>query len=404
MFNKNISQFFKWLTGYNARDDTTTRLSKIIGTMCTFMGVFFSLILGFPLLFHGGSSLVAWSYIGFAAWSLTAHFLYLSNKIGRILLVYLNLVPLTFLTFLMSVLLGGVENSGAIIIWALAPPLLSPIILTPRHTFYWGATYMALLVVSLFAQDMFTQTISLPPDTAKWLFLCNIGGISIFTMVVVYVFVIQRDMYQKRSESLLLNILPREIADILQVENRVIADAFEDVTVLFADVVNFTPMSSRLSPVELVKLLNAVFSHFDSLVDKHKLEKIKTIGDCYMVASGIPGARADHAQAITRMALEFLSYARINDFNGHKLEFRIGINSGPVVAGVIGHKKFAYDLWGDVVNVASRMESQGESNVIQITRDTYELIKDDFICEPKKAINIKGKGEMEIWHVVREKG
>lgn len=402
MFNMNYPRFFRWLTAYNARDDTTTRLSKIIGTICTFMGVLFSLTLGLSLLFFGGS-LVAWPYMGFAVWSLLLHFLYLSNKIGRILLVYLNLIPLALLTFLVSVLLGGVENSGAVIIWALIPPLLSPIILSPRHTFYWGAVFMALLAVSLFAPNMFGQTISLPPGMAKWLFLFNLGGMSAFILVVVNFFVIQRDMYQKRSENLLLNILPREIADILQVENRVIADAFEEVSVLFADVVNFTPMASGLLPGELVQLLNAVFSQFDVLVDKYKLEKIKTIGDCYMAASGAPSARADHAHAITRMALEFLDYARINDFKGHKLEFRIGINSGPVVAGVIGHKKFAYDLWGDVVNIASRMESQGASNIVQITRGTYELIKDDFICEVKKPIEVKGRGEMEIWHVVGEK-
>jgi guanylate cyclase len=168
-------------------------------------------------------------------------------------------------------------------------------------------------------------------------------------------------------------------------------------------VVDFTPMSADMSPVELVELLNEVFSHFDGLVEKYELEKIKTIGDCYMVASGIPRPRADHAQAVTHMGLEILRFVETGRFRGRKLTFRIGINSGPVVAGVIGQKKFSYDLWGDAVNTASRMESQGISNHIQITRATYELIKEDFRCQPQKPIHIKGKGEMEIWHVLGAK-
>jgi guanylate cyclase len=230
--------------------------------------------------------------------------------------------------------------------------------------------------------------------------LFNVGGISIFVLVIVQLFVIQRNQYQEQSDHLLLNILPREIADILRSENRVIADAFEEASILFADVVNFTPLSASMSPVELVNLLNEVFSHFDLLAEKHKLEKIKTIGDCYMVASGIPRARADHAQAVAYMALDILDYVKDRSFNGHTLAFRIGINSGPVIAGVIGQKKFAYDLWGDAVNTASRMESHGLSNVIQITRSTYELIQDEFICEPQKPVFVKGKGEMEVWYVL----
>jgi guanylate cyclase len=149
-----------------------------------------------------------------------------------------------------------------------------------------------------------------------------------------------------------------------------------------------------------VELLNEVFSHFDVLVEKYGLEKIKTIGDCYMVASGIPRPRDDHAQAVTLMGLEILRFVETRSFRGRKLSFRIGINSGPVVAGVIGQKKFTYDLWGDAVNTASRMESQGTRNNIQITRSTYELIQNDFVCLPQPSTFIKGKGEMEIWHVV----
>jgi guanylate cyclase len=139
------------------------------------------------------------------------------------------------------------------------------------------------------------------------------------------------------------------------------------------------------------------------LVEKYELEKIKTIGDCYMVAAGVPRQRDDHAHALARLALEMASLCSIRDFQGRSLHFRIGINSGPVVAGVIGRRKFIYDLWGDAVNTASRMESHGAADCIQITQATYELIGDDFICEPRGTVNVKGKGEMAVWYVLSEK-
>jgi adenylate cyclase len=150
--------------------------------------------------------------------------------------------------------------------------------------------------------------------------------------------------------------------------------------------------------------LNEAFSFFDSLVDKYDLEKIRTIGDNYMVASGVPRRRADHAQALVRMALEMRDYVATYKFrNSQQISFRIGINSGPVIGGVIGKRKFVYDVWGDAVNVASRMESHGASGTIQITRATHELIKDEFVCEPRGVMDVKGKGEMEIWLVVATK-
>ncbi len=220
---------------------------------------------------------------------------------------------------------------------------------------------------------------------------------------MVFYFVGQKNIFQEKSEALLLNILPKEIAAILKKEPRIIADHFEGASILFADVVNFTPLSETMTPTELVELLNEVFSHFDLLVEKYGLEKIKTIGDCYMVASGVPRPHAEHAEALTAMALEMRDYVNQHEFCGHKLTFRIGMNSGPVVAGVIGRKKFIYDLWDDAVNTASRMESNGQEGMIQITRATYELVKDNFLCEPCGMVNVKGKGEMEVWFVTGQK-
>lgn len=204
---------------------------------------------------------------------------------------------------------------------------------------------------------------------------------------------------QEKSENLLLNVLPKDIAELLKNKPDSIAEQYSEASILFADVVNFTPMSSQMTPIELVELLNQVFSQFDDLVEKYDLEKIKTIGDCYMVASGVPRPREDHAKVITQLALDMQEIVGKSDYFGRKLTFRIGINSGPVVAGVIGRKKFIYDLWGDAVNTASRMESNGTGGLVQITRETYNLIHEDFLCESRGVIHVKGKGELPVWFV-----
>ncbi|MEM9542762.1 MAG: adenylate/guanylate cyclase domain-containing protein [Cyanobacteria bacterium P01_E01_bin.42] len=206
---------------------------------------------------------------------------------------------------------------------------------------------------------------------------------------------------QEKSERLLLNILPAPIAARLKQNQGSLAEQFNEVSILFADIVGFTPLSARLSAIELVNLLNQIFSAFDGLADRLELEKIKTIGDAYMVAGGLPLPMENHAEAIAEMALLMQEAVRefqeqqSDTFNPEdKIQIRIGINSGVVVAGVIGTKKFIYDLWGDAVNVASRMESSGEPNSIQITEATYVRIKDKFICEQRGMVKIKGKGEM----------
>lgn len=212
---------------------------------------------------------------------------------------------------------------------------------------------------------------------------------------------IQLAIEQQKSENLLLNILPQSIAQRLKQEPQAIADGFSDVTVLFADIVGFTQLSIRISPEELVSLLNSIFSAFDQLVEKHGLEKIKTIGDAYMAVGGLPEPCANHAQAVVMFALDMQHV--IDKFNwetGHSLSIRIGINSGPVVAGVIGIKKFIYDLWGDTVNTASRMESHGTPGTIQITESTFQLIQNQFKVEPIGQIVIKGKGQMMTYRVI----
>jgi class 3 adenylate cyclase len=206
---------------------------------------------------------------------------------------------------------------------------------------------------------------------------------------------------QEKAESLLLNVLPQPIAQRLKQGEKNIADSFSDVTVLFADIVDFTNLSANLSPDELVETLNEIFSSFDELADQYGLEKIKTIGDAYMVVGGLPTPRPDHAEAIASMALDMQSKICHYSLNHtDPLQMRIGIHTGPVEAGVIGTKKFAYDLWGDTVNTANRMESYGIAGKIQVTLTTYERLKHKYVLQQRDVISVKGKGEMKTYFLL----
>jgi class 3 adenylate cyclase len=203
---------------------------------------------------------------------------------------------------------------------------------------------------------------------------------------------------REKSEKLLLNILPPPIAERLKQKEDIIADSFNDVSILFSDIVGFTTLSSKITPEELVSVLNEIFGRFDTLAEKYGLEKIKTIGDAYLVVSGLPLPRPDHADALARMALDMrVQLAELKITRKHGLEIRIGLHAGPVVAGVIGHKKFAYDLWGDAVNTASRMESHSIPGHIHCSADLYEKLKDKFEFEKRSTIQVKGKGDMETY-------
>ena len=207
---------------------------------------------------------------------------------------------------------------------------------------------------------------------------------------------------QQRSEALLLNVLPPTVAARLrQDEEELIADRFADVTVMFADLVDFTPSTEDTDPDELIRELNELFSAFDRLAEHHGLEKIKTIGDAYMVAGGLPEPRPDHVEAVADMALAVRDEVTKHvDPDGRRLAIRIGIDTGPVVAGVIGEHKFSYDLWGDTVNTASRMESHGTAGRIQVTERTYDRLREDYTFERRGPIEVKGKGQMNTWFLL----
>jgi class 3 adenylate cyclase len=209
---------------------------------------------------------------------------------------------------------------------------------------------------------------------------------------------------KERAERLLLSILPEPIAEQLKQGQLTIADSFADVTVLFADIVDFTRISSHHSPKEVVSLLNQIFSAFDRLAERHGVEKIKTIGDAYMVVGGIPTPRLDHAEAIAEMAIDMLEEtSRFHTVIGEPITMRIGINTGPVVAGVIGTNKFIYDLWGDTVNIASRMESYGLASCIQVSLETYKILQDKYLFKERGVIPIKGKGDLMTYLLIGRK-
>ena len=210
-------------------------------------------------------------------------------------------------------------------------------------------------------------------------------------------------LQQEQTEKLLLNILPKPIAERLQKEQKLIADHFDDVSVLFADLVGFTEFCAQKTPTQLVEILNGIFSEFDRLSELHGLEKIKTIGDAYMVVGGLPTPREDHSEAIALLALDMqAALRRFNVTIGENFQLRIGLHSGSVVAGIIGISKFSYDLWGDTVNIASRMESNGLPGKIQVTAGTYERLKEQFVFEERGQILVKGKGKMLTYWLIEE--
>jgi guanylate cyclase len=324
-------------------------------------------------------------------------------------LLRVNLLDILLAPTVSMIPLGGFLASGGVGLWGILAPLGALVFSDVRASVRW---YLAFLVVFLGAGivgEVLGPMAAPPPGwfTSAMLGLnIVVGGTIVFTLLALFArqrrdALVALQSEQAKAENLLLNILPRSIADQLKADTQTIADQFSSASILFADVADFTPWSERLPPAEVVGMLDHLFSHFDTLAERYGLEKIKTIGDCYMAAAGVPTPRPDHARALVLMALDMVEAMRSSDDVGHLgLELRVGINSGPVVAGVIGRKRFLYDLWGDAVNTASRMESHGTPGRIQITRATHELIASEFECESRGTITVKGKGEMEAWYVL----
>jgi guanylate cyclase len=314
-----------------------------------------------------------------------------------------QLLLILILPFALQLSLGGFVPASAVVLWAFLAPLGGMLMVNRRIGAMLFGVFIVLVVLAQILQPDLTVENNLPDWLVGLFFVMNVGAVSAVVFLTVFYFEGQRDQArvllieeQARSERLLLNVLPREIAAQLKEHDRTDAKHFDSASVLFADIVGFTSLTANLEPDQLIGKLNDVFLFFDDLVERYGCEKIRTIGDNYMVAAGVPTPRPDHAHALAAMALDMVEYST----KSSDLSFRLGMDSGPLVAGVIGRSKFQYDLWGDVVNAASRMESHGVPGRVQITANSYDLIKNEFTCESRGPIEIKGKGEMNTWFIV----
>jgi adenylate cyclase len=307
------------------------------------------------------------------------------------------------LPFLLQWSLGGFVDSSAVCLWALVAPLGAMVFYGPTQAIPWFGAFLALLAVSAGIDGSLPdRSDEIPNWIAIVFFGLNLAVPSLTAFAMLEYFVRLLGTERERSERLLLNILPAPIADRLKRSTGIIADRQEDVSVLFADLAGFTPTVERLSPEDVVTLLDEIFSAFDGLVEERRLEKIKTLGDGYMVAGGIPVVRADHAEAIADLALAMRSMlAEIPAAAG--LALRIGIDSGPVVAGVIGRSKFGYDLWGDTVNTASRMQTHAPAGAIQVTERTHELLRGRYRFDRRDGVDVKGKGPLTTYLLLDER-
>jgi adenylate cyclase len=392
--------------GANPLDDDDTRASKTLLVLISVLILPVSLL--WSALYLAFGSPVGWVPLVYFAILLVAILVFSrTGDFDRFLLV--GQIAILLAPTLSMIPLGGFLESGGVGLWGILAPLAALVFSDVRTAVRWYVAYLLVFLCSGIAGELLGGVSPAVPEwfTSTMLALnVMVGGTIVFTLLAVFAAQRQHALAalrdeQARAESLLLNILPASIADRLKAETQPIADQIGSASILFADVVDFTPLADRLPPTEVVGVLDHLFSHFDALAERYGLEKIKTIGDCYMVAAGVPRPRRDHAHALAQMALDMQAAMRSVDVIGQLgLELRVGINSGPVVAGVIGRKRFLYDLWGDAVNTASRMESHGTSGRIQITRATKDLLDDEFVFEPRGTIPVKGKGEMEAWYLV----
>ena len=387
--------------GADPRDTSDERFRKrlLIGVALIILPVAFVWGCLYWLVGEREVALTPWGYVAGSAISLgvfarTRSFAFLRTAQFSLILV----APA-----LGTIAVGSLDEASSVVVWSLLAPLGAVAFDRPGRAWPWFAAFVVSVVLAMaLAEVVRPNAADLPDAFVRTFDVLNIVLVSAVAMLLLVTFARGREAAQARVEALLLNVLPAEVAQRLQTDPHSIADHFDDVSILFADVVDFTPLAGRLEAREVVDVLDRLFTSFDELVDRYGVEKIKTIGDCYMVAAGVPTPRTDHAQALARLALEMGGCAQscIPEGSEHDLRLRIGISSGPVVAGVIGRRRFLYDLWGDTVNMASRMESHGTADCIQITRSTWELLRDDFVTEPLGSVDVKGKGPVETWRLV----
>jgi guanylate cyclase len=384
--------------GADPLDDLDTRRRKALLVYLAVLILPISLVWGTLYLTLGAvSGLVAFAYFAISVASIGLF----ARTRNFELLLWIQLLDICLAPTLSMWPTAGFLASGAVGLWGILGPMGALVFGTVRSSIRWFVLFAVAFLGAGLMGEITGGLSRLPVWFSTTMIALNVivGGAVVFTLLAV--FAKQRQDAQERADGLLINVLPRSIAERLKSEPQTIADSFSEASILFADVADFTPLANSLPPTEVVGMLDQLFGHFDELVERYELEKIKTIGDCYMAAAGIPVPREDHARALAGIGLDMLSAVSPDGpMGGLGLQLRIGINSGPVVAGVIGRKRFLYDLWGDAVNVAGRMQTQGTEGRIQVTRSTYDLLKDEFVLEPRGTIEIKGKGQMETWYLL----
>jgi adenylate cyclase len=389
--------------GSDSADTDELRLQKVMLTSASLLVILAAALWGATYLIFSEPVAGAIS-LGYSAIMLAGLAIYARTR-HYDLFLFSQLVLGLIIPFIHTIVLGGLWHSSVVILWSMASPVGALLFYSIRRARWWWLAYLVVVAAATMMHPLVEHDNHLPAVLQRAFFALNIISVSSISLVTLGYFIAQKNeayrllgIEQRKAENLLLNVLPRDIAAILKNEERVIADSFDGASILFADLVNFTPLTAHMPPRDVVNLLNDIFSHFDSLVEKYDVEKIRTMGDNYMVAAGAPRARPDHALCLAAMALDMQAYvAERNQHSGLPLEFRIGINSGPVIGGVIGRKRFVYDVWGDAVNIASRMESQGVPSRIQVSQTTCDLICEQFTLEHRGTVSIKGKGEMDTW-------
>jgi len=356
-----------------------------------------------PLIFQGLSAATVLLY-----WRTRKLMLFAFVQLGLIL----------FAPFAMQWAIGNFVSSSGVSLWGLMAPVGAVTVLGTRQSVPWFFAWLFMTVMAGVFDFLLAGNVPTRVDmaTVAVFFVLNFAAISVMIYSLLWYFASEKQklraqvdaqheelkLEKERSEKLLLNILPPAIAERLKRNEMNIAQGHADVTVMFADIVGFTRMTEELSPVETVKILNDVFSMFDEISDKHRVEKIKTIGDAYMACAGLDaGANIHYADAVGSMALEMQEKVReYRERTGERIEIRIGIGTGPVVAGVIGKRKFIYDMWGDTVNVAFRMAADAYSGAIQVDLMTYRRLHNRFRFDEAHEVEIKGKGRMQVFHLM----
>ncbi|HEX4331543.1 MAG TPA: adenylate/guanylate cyclase domain-containing protein [Usitatibacter sp.] len=354
-----------------------------------------------PLVFQGLSVITIGLW-----WKLRRLYIFAVIQLGLIL----------FTPFAMQWSIGNFVTASGVSLWGLMAPVGAVTVLGTRQSMPWFFAWLFMTVMAGFFDFMITGVVTrIDLQTVAVFFVLNFAAISVMIYSLLWYFASEKQklrtqvdaqhleilLEKERSEKLLLNVLPPAIAERLKRNEVNIAQGHADVTVMFADIVGFTRMTEELSPVETVKILNDVFSIFDDIADKHRVEKIKTIGDAYMACAGLDtGAQIHYADAVANMALEMI--ARVEEYRkrtGERVQIRIGIGTGPVVAGVIGKKKFIYDMWGDTVNVAFRLAADAAAETVQVDLTTHRRLHNRFRFNAGRELEIKGKGRMQVFQL-----